>query len=443
MSGILVLGAGRSSSSLISYLQQQSKRKQWPLTVGDYSPDAANERLAAIGYGKAIRFDIHDQVLSSTAIADADVVVSLMPAHLHAEVAYHCLKHGKHLLTASYITNEMSALDAEARKKGLLFLNECGLDPGIDHMSAMQVIDRIRDKGGRLLSFESFTGGLIAPDTAPENPWRYKFTWNPRNVVMAGQSTARYLLDGGYQYIPYHQLFRRITPVSVEGVDYEGYANRDSLKYREVYGLNDISTMLRGTLRYRGFCSAWNVLVQLGCCDDSYDMELVDTMTHRQFMESFVLHRSRTVEQAICEALVLDPTGEEMKRLTWSGLFSNERVGLKSGTPAKILEHILLKKWTLHPDDRDFVVMWHRFVYELQGKSHVLHAHLTATGNNSIDTAMARTVGLPLGIATVLLMQGKIKTRGVAIPVSRDIYEPVLNELKSLGIELFEEEVSG
>jgi saccharopine dehydrogenase-like NADP-dependent oxidoreductase len=304
----------------------------------------------------------------------------------------------------------------------------------------MQVIDRIRDKGGKLISFESFTGGLIAPDTAPGNPWRYKFTWNPRNVVMAGQSTAKYLLDRSYQYIPYHQLFRRITPVTVDGVAYEGYANRDSLKYREVYGLHDIHTMLRGTLRYQGFCNAWNVLVQLGCCDDTYEMEEVETMTHRGFMESFVAHRNATVEQAICDALILDPSGPEMQRLSWSGLFSNEIVGLTGGTPARILEHILLKKWTLLNEDKDFVVMWHRFGYTLNGRRHVLHAHLTATGNNSVETAMARTVGLPLGIATCLLMDGKIATRGVAIPVTRDIYEPVLRELQSLGIELHEDD---
>jgi len=441
MPGILILGAGRSSSSLISYVQQQARLSGWDLTVGDYSEEAARERLGADSYGKAIRFDIHDQVLSASVIGEADVVVSLMPAHLHVTVAHHCLELGRHLLTASYITHEMNDLDAEARRKGLLFLNECGLDPGIDHMSAMQVIDRIRDKGGKLVSFESFTGGLIAPDTAPENPWRYKFTWNPRNVVMAGQSTAKYLLDSSYQYIPYHQLFRRITPVTVEGVAYEGYANRDSLKYREVYGLNDIQTMLRGTLRYEGFCNAWNVFVQLGCCDDTYEMEKVETMSHRQFMESFVAHGNRTVEQAICATLGLDPSGAEMQRLAWSGLFSNELVGLRAGTPARILEHILLKKWTLLDEDKDFVVMWHRFVYRQGGSLHVLHAHLTATGNNAIETAMARTVGLPLGIATCLLMDGKITTRGVAIPVSRDIYEPVLRELQSRGIELYEEVV--
>jgi saccharopine dehydrogenase-like NADP-dependent oxidoreductase len=438
MSGILILGAGRSSASLISYVQRQAKQYGWSLTIGDYALEAARERISPEGYGTAIRFDIHDRALSHAVISAADVVVSLMPAHLHVAVARLCLELGKHLLTASYVTREMAELNEKAMEKGLLFLNECGLDPGLDHMSAMQVIDRIRDSGGKLISFESFTGGLIAPDTAPDNPWRYKFTWNPRNVVMAGQSTARYLLNGTYQYIPYQQLFRRTTPVTVEGVAYEGYANRDSLNYREAYGLNDIDTMLRGTLRYKGFCSTWNILVQLGCCDDTYEMENVGAMTHRQFVESFVAHQGGPLELALANTFSLDVSGPEIKRLAWSGLFSDESVGLQSGSPARILETILLKKWTLVPGDKDFVVMWHRFVYTHEGKQEVLHAHLTATGHNAIETAMARTVGLPLGIATCLLMKGEIKTRGVAIPVSKDIYEPVLRELQSLGIALHE-----
>jgi saccharopine dehydrogenase (NADP+, L-glutamate forming) len=441
MTSILILGAGRSSSSLIAYVQRQAMQKNWQLTVGDYTYAAAQERLLPVGYGTAIRFDINDAITSKTTIASADVVVSLMPPHLHILVAKLCLALGKHLLTASYITDDMAALDMAVRQKGLLFLNECGLDPGIDHMSAMQVMDRIRGNGGQLISFESFTGGLIAPDTDPDNPWRYKFTWNPRNVVMAGQGTAKFLFNGEYQYIPYQQLFRRLTSVEVDGVAYEGYANRDSLKYREAYGLRNIQTMLRGTLRYKGFCSAWNVLVQLGCCDDSYRMENVEGMTHRDFMAAFADHRGQSVEQSVCAALSLDSDGPEMERLRWSGLFSNEHVGLDAGSPAYILEHILSKKWTLASDDRDFIVMWHRFGYTLKGKQHIGHAYLTATGKNAMETAMARTVGLPLGIATCLLMDGDIKTRGVTIPASPDIYVPVLRELHKMSIVLREDEI--
>jgi saccharopine dehydrogenase (NADP+, L-glutamate forming) len=308
-------------------------------------------------------------------------------------------------------------------------------------MSAMQVIDKIKNEGGLISSFESFTGGLIAPETDPENPWRYKFTWNPRNVVMAGQSTAKFLQDGSYKYIPYQQLFQRITPVAVPGFgEFEGYANRDSLKYVDAYGLQNCKTILRGTLRNSGYCSAWNILVQLGCCDDTFAMENVEQMTHQKFIAAFLDASPSQAEKKIAEIFSLKSGSEELRRLSWSGLFSNDLVGLKSGTPAQILEHILNKKWKLHHKDKDFIVMWHRFKYELKGKQKEIQAYFAATGENSTMTAMAKTVGLPLGIATKLLAEGKIKSRGVQIPVAKEFYDPILAELKTLGIGLEEKE---
>ncbi len=441
MNRILVLGAGRSSSSLISYLLTQANVNHWEIVVGDVSEQAATDRVANCVNGKAIRFDITDVESSKTAISSADVVVSLIPAHLHPLVAKICLAEKKHLLTASYVSDEMKLFHVEAKSNGLLFLNESGLDPGIDHMSAMQVIDKIKSRGGHLTSFESFTGGLIAPDTEPENPWRYKFTWNPRNVVMAGQGTAKFLQDGAYKFIPYQQLFQRTTPVVVPGFgEYEGYANRDSLKYLETYGLQGIKTMLRGTLRNKGYCSAWNVLVQLGCCDDSFQLEGVEKMSHQDFMKAFVSSEG-AVDEKICFMFRLSPDGEEMNRLRWSGLFSDEEIGMTKGTPAQVLEHILNKKWKLKTGDKDFIVMWHRFRFEIDGKSEEIQAYLTATGDDEINTAMAKTVGLPLAISAKLLMQGKIKSRGVVIPVIKEIYDPVLSELGELGIRLKEEKI--
>lgn len=437
---ILILGAGRSSSSLINYLLAQAKIFGWQVTVGDFSEPAAKDRIGNSPQGKAIHFDITDTELSRAAIATVDVVISLIPAHLHPLVAKICLEERKHLLTASYVSDEMKSFHNEAMVKGLLFLNECGLDPGIDHMSAMQVIDKIKADGGCLTSFESFTGGLIAPNTDPENPWRYKFTWNPRNVVMAGQSTAKYLQESQYKFIPYQQLFQRITPVKVPDFgEYEGYANRDSLKYLETYGLAGIKTMLRGTLRNKGYCSAWNVLVQLGCCDDSFQMERVGDMTHRSFINSFLdFHSSQSVEEKIASVFRLSLQGEEMKRLFWSGFFTDEKVGLDKGTPAQILEHILNKKWKLRTGDKDFIVMWHRFRYEIGGKQKEIQAYLTAMGDDETNTAMAKTVGLPLAISAKLLLQGKIKSMGVVIPVLKEIYDPLLEELSQMGIKLVE-----
>jgi saccharopine dehydrogenase (NADP+, L-glutamate forming) len=334
-------------------------------------------------------------------------------------------------------------LHDEAKRKDLLFLNECGLDPGIDHMSAMQVIDRIKSTGGKILSFDSFTGGLISPETDPENPWRYKFTWNPRNVVMAGQGTARFMQHGQFKYIPYHQLFKRTTPVMIAGLgNYEGYANRDSLQYIETYGLQGIQSMLRGTLRNTGYCAAWDVLVQLGCCDDSFRMEGLEKMTHRDFVNAFLNYDPQLmVEEKICLGFKILPNGAEMQRLRWSGFFDRELIGLKEGTPAQVLEHILNKKWKLQSGDKDMIVMWHRFVYELNGHKKEIQASLAVTGDDAVHTAMAKTVGLPIGIAAKLLMQNKISSRGVTIPVANEMYEPILKELGEMGIVFKEAEI--
>lgn len=440
MKKILVLGAGRSSSSLILYLIKNSLENDWHITVGDLSIASSRQRIGASPNAKAIEFNIENTETSKSSIRDADVVISLIPANLHPQVAKICLTEKKHLLTASYVSDELKRFDSEAKMNGLLFLNECGLDPGIDHMSAMHVIEKIKGRGGVMNSFESFTGGLIAPETDPDNPWRYKFTWNPRNVVLAGQGTAKYLQDGKYKYIPYQQLFQRATPISVpQQGEFEGYANRDSLKYVEVYGLQECKTVLRGTLRNKGYCGAWNILAQLGCCDDTYHLDGVAAMTHNDFISSYI-ESEKDAPAEICRRFGVSPNGEEMKRLNWSGLFSDEKIGLQKATPAQALEHILNKKWNLKSGDKDFIVMWHRFKYSLGGEKKEIQAWLTAVGEDETHTAMAKTVGLPIGIATKLLLQNKFRSRGVAIPVTPEFYSPILAELKELGIGLVEKE---
>jgi saccharopine dehydrogenase-like NADP-dependent oxidoreductase len=439
MKSILILGAGRSSSALIDYFLIHAGKNQWTVTIGDISIEVARDRAGKNENAIAISFDI-TQESSQQLISKYDVIISLVPAHLHPKVARHCLQFGKHLFTASYVSDEMKSFDSDAKTKGLLFLNESGLDPGIDHMSAMQVIDKIRAGGGEMTSFESFTGGLIAPDTDPENPWRYKFTWNPRNVVMAGQGTAKFLQNGQYKYIPYQQLFKRITAIRVPGLgEYEGYANRDSLKYRETYGLQKIKTMLRGTLRNKGFCGAWDIFVQLGCTDDTYLIDGIEWMTHQDFLNAFLdYHPEWTVEQKLSHRFNIKNDGPEIQRLNWSGFFDNEPIGLKEGTPAQVLEHILNKRWQLSPQDHDLVVMWHRFKYLADGAEKEIQASLVARGENSVHTAMAKTVGLPLAIAAKLLLQGKISQRGVLIPVAKEFYDPILKELGQIGIRLEE-----
>jgi saccharopine dehydrogenase-like NADP-dependent oxidoreductase len=441
MKRILVLGAGRSSSSQIQYLVEHAPTSQWHVTVGDVSVDIARQRIGTGSPAEAVQFDMNDGESGRSIIGAADIIVSLLPPKFHPLVAVRCLEAGKHLLTASYVSDEMKTLDADARGRGLLFLNECGLDPGIDHLSAMQVIDRIRQGGGAITSFESFTGGLIAPETDPGNPWRYKFTWNPRNVVLAGQGTAKYLYQGKDKFISYPQLFQRLTPIEVPGYGpYEGYANRDSLKYITTYGLTGIQTMLRGTLRNKGFCKAWNIFVQLGCCDDILPMENVGHLTHAGFIDCFLPPSSGqvTVREKLCTWFGLSAGSPEVSMLQWSGFFDETPVGLQSGTPAKILEYILNKKWKLERGDKDQIVMWHRFMYEEEGRQKEIRASLVATGTDEKYTAMAKTVGWPLAIATKLLAFDKIKSRGVVIPTTPEFYEPILDELATLGIALME-----
>ncbi len=443
MDRILILGAGRSATSLIKYLLEASKSNDWTVIVADYALQLAQEKVGNHPNGKAIAFNINKEEERDEVVRDADVVISMLPARFHPSVAEACLMFGKHLITASYVSDDMRGLDAQAKEKGLLFLNECGLDPGIDHMSAKKVIDDIRERGFELRAFESFTGGLLAPDPTDDNPWEYKFTWNPRNVVLAGQGTVKFIQEGRYKYIPYHKLFRRTEMIHIPGHGYfEGYANRDSLMYMDVYGLEGIQTLYRGTLRRPGFCKAWDIFVQLGATDDSYMLEGVHNMTHRQFMNSFLSYNPNdSVELKLAHYMGLDIDGPEMHKLRWLGLFDEESVGLRKGSPAQILEHILKKKWTIDPDVKDQIVMWHLFDYEDGGQVKRVRSAMVTNGDDAIDTAMAKTVGLPLGIATKLLLQGKIEARGVQIPITPEFYNPILSELGELGFHFIEEEV--
>lgn len=430
MRNILVLGAGRSSGALIEYLLELSVSRAWTVTVADRIPEAAASAVMNHPRGRAVFFDPGSQEETLSLIRSADVVISMLPPSWHARIAMQCLHARRHLLTASYVTPEMKALDEDARSAGLLFLNECGLDPGLDHMSAMEMIDRIHGDGGTINSFESFTGGLIAPDTDPGNPWRYKFTWNPRNVVLAGQQgDAEYLLNGESITVPYTKLFTTTISCHVPDVGaLEGYPNRDSLRYINLYGIPETRTIMRGTLRYKGFCSAWNVLVQLGCCDDTREMSGNVPATHADFIRYFLNTFDEPVADAVVRYTGIAAKGPEMECLRWSGFFDNEPIGLTSGTPAQILEHILMKRWSLNSEDLDLVVMLHRFSYGAGGREHNLQVSMSKTGTTR-HTAMATTVGLPLGVAARLLLEGRLSARGVVIPVKRELYAPILHEL--------------
>lgn len=443
MKTILILGAGRSATSLIEYLLRNAEDHGWQLRIGDYNPELAQEKCAGFINAEAFAFDINDEQQRRTEIVKCNLVVSMLPARFHPLVAEVCVDEGINLVTASYVSEEMKRLNARAKEKGVILLNECGLDPGIDHMSAMKVIDKIRAEGHELTAFETFTGGLLAPDQNDDNPWEYKFTWNPRNVVLAGQGIVKFIQEGKYKFIPYHKLFRRTEQVHIPGYGYfEGYANRDSLKYLDVYQLRGINTIYRGTFRRPGFCRAWDVFVQLGATDDSYQMEGVNEMSHRDFINSFLSYNPYdSVELKLAHYMGLDLDGLEMHRLKWAGLFNNDPVGLEEGSPAQVLEHILKKKWALNEDDRDMIVMWHKFEYLEQGEKREINSTLVAQGDDSLNTAMSKTVGLPIGIAAKLILQDKIQLSGVHIPIKPEIYEPILEELGELGFEMKEEQV--
>lgn len=445
MRHILIIGAGRSASSLIQYLLNKSEEENLHLTIGDLSLELAQRKTKNHKNATAISFDVYDPEQRKVEIQKADIVISMLPAFMHIEVAKDCIAYKKHMVTASYISDAMKALDEEAKANNLVFMNEIGLDPGIDHMSAMKVIDEIRDKGGKIILFESFCGGLVAPES-DNNLWNYKFTWNPRNVVLAGQGgAAKFIQEGTYKYIPYNKLFRRTEFMEVEGYGrFEGYANRDSLKYRSVYGLDDALTLYRGTIRRVGFSKAWNMFVTLGMTDDSYIMEDSENMTYREFTNSFLpYHPTDSVEIKLRLSLKIDQDDIMWDKLLELDLFnSNKIVGLKNATPAQILEKILSESWSLDENDKDMIVMYHKFGYEINGVEKQIDSKMVCIGDDQTYTAMAKTVGLPVAMATLQILNGNITTPGVQLPINKEVYLPILKELEEYGVIFNEKEVS-
>ncbi len=444
MRNILVIGAGKSCSYLTDYLQKKSVTENLHITIADISLENAKKSAGNHPNSAALEFDVFDETQRRQEIQKADIVVSMLPARFHIEVAKDCITYNKHMVTASYISDEMKALDLQVKEKGLVFMNEIGVDPGIDHMSAMQVIDRIRDNGAKILLFESFTGGLVAPES-DTNLWNYKFTWNPRNVVLAGQGgAAMFIQEGTYKYIPYHKLFRRTEFLTLNGNGkFEAYANRDSLKYRSVYGLEDIPTMYRGTIRKVGFSRAWNIFVQLGMTDDTYTIEGSEHMSYRDFVNLFLAYSpSDSVELKLRSYLKIDQDDIMWDKLVELDIFNKEKkIELKNATPAQMLQKILSDSWTLEETDKDMIVMHHKFGYEINGEKRQIESSLVVKGENQTYTAMAKTVGLPVAIATLKILNKEIITPGVQIPISKEVYTPILKELEEYGIKFTEKKV--
>lgn len=440
MQTILIIGAGKSSDFLIDYLLETTFTKNRKLIIADLSKEIAERRIKGQKNAIALEIDLGSENQRKGLIQKADVVVSMLPAHLHPLVAKDCLESGKHFFSASYESPVMRELSKVIVKKNLLFLNECGLDPGIDHMSAMRIIHREQSKGHQILSFKSYTGGLLATESE-DNPWKYKFTWNPRNVVRAGIGISQYMVNGEIKIVPYHKLFTRLEKITVgkEG-EFEGYPNRDSLLYRKVYGLENIQTILRGTLRRPGFCKAWNVFVQLGMTDDSFQIELPENFTKRKYLNMFLPELDgKSIEERLKNQFPW--IDEVMDKLNWLGIFGDEVLTIRKGSPAEILLGVLEKKWQLNSEDKDMIIMQHLFEVKMPTGISKLSSNFIYKGESGGYTAMAKTVGFSLGIAVDLFLDGKIKSRGLQIPVNPEIYLPILEALERSGLFFEEKEI--
>ena len=439
MKVVLVLGAGLSSSSLFRYLISHLKENDWRLIIANASIDVLSNKYGSIADVELLKLDANIKAQRQQLIARSNLVISMLPASFHVEVARDCIDAGIDLITPSYVSQEMKALHDEAIQKGVTIMNETGVDPGIDHMSAVKIMEEIDEKGGKLTSFKSFCGGLIAPES-DDNLWHYKFTWNPRNVVLAGQGgVAAFRQNKELKYIPYNQLFKRTERFEIEGYgSFDGYANRDSLKYLELYNMASVETMYRGTLRRPDFCQAWDVLVELGLTEDGYILENSQSLTPRQLLNAFLpYHPKDSVETKLQrflreDRLHLYPMFEEI------GLFDNTvPIHSEDASPARFLQALLEKSWVLKPEDKDMLVMLHEFGYLLEGRKYRLLSSMVSVGEDRHYTAMANTVGLPMAIIAKHMLKG-YRNPGVHLPIDRELYIPVLEELKTWGVEFID-----
>jgi saccharopine dehydrogenase-like NADP-dependent oxidoreductase len=423
MRKILIIGAGKSSIYLIDYLVEHATTQNWELTVADMTADLALHKTKGRANTCAVAFDIKDEKSRKALVEAFDIVISMLPAMFHSIIAQDCLELGKNLVTPSYISPAMKEMDAAVRDRGLIFMNEMGLDPGIDHMSAMELIDRLKADGKQIVSFRSHCGGLVAPES-DTNDWHYKFSWNPRNVILAGQGDGgiKWKEQGEVKEISYHQLFGHTSAIDlrVDGI-YDSYPNRDSLKYITEYGLDDVSTIYRGTLRVPPYCEAWDCLVQMG---------LTKATGHCI---------SLTREEAVDQLDLAEKPGI-LHMLTEIGVFDKNNFP-HDVPPAESLQKLLEKKWAMRPEDKDLVVMAHEIEYMDGNVKKHIQSSLYIKGADGEHTAMALTVGLPLAIVTKLILNGQISQKGVLMPKYKEIYEPVMKELEEYGV-CFKEVVS-
>ncbi len=424
MKHLLLLGAGKSATVLIEYLKNLSVQKQWKVTVADNDLSLAQSKVGEHAFTTAVQLNIQDEFARQQLIEQADLVISMMPPALHYLVAVDCISYNKHLLTASYIDTAIQQLSETIQEQKLLFLCEMGLDPGIDHMSAMQLIHHIQKEGANITSFKSHCGGLVAPES-DDNPWHYKISWNPRNIVLAGKAGATYKQEHSIVQQTYASLFQNNRVVQVnDNLSFACYPNRDSLNYMPLYGLQQAATFIRTTLRHPLFCAGWNNIIQLQLTHEE-KIAVTNGCTVADFFQQHVQHHR--LEQ-VFEQMNRNPVFAE--QLQFLGLLEHTKLNPGHYSAADVLQMLLETKLLLQPQDKDMIVMLHELEYTTANqKQYYLKSYLQVKGNNSMQTAMAKTVGLPLGIAAKLILENVIQTTGLHIPVLPEIYEPVLKEL--------------
>ncbi len=443
MKNILVLGAGQSTPYLIRHLLDRAEQNGWFVTVGDRVEAVAQSRVGDHPRGNAISIDANDQAMMASQIRKSDIVVNLLAPTFQHQVAWECVESGKHMISASYRDQQLRDLHLDAERKGILILTELGLDPGIDHISAMPLIHDIKRRGGRITSFVSYGSGVPAPDSL-SNPLKYVITWNPRNVVMSAEHGAQFLAGGKIKIVPYRLVFQRSWPVHVEGLGtMEAYPNRDSLSYQKAYGLEDAETMIRGTLRWPGWSETWSQVVRLGLPNEVLRIPQLPERTYAEVLEMF-LPRAVTgprLEQRVATHLNISPTGQIMENLRWLGLFSEEKIGGDGETAADMMIGLLRKRLVFKNGSQDMVVLQHEIdvCYPEEGmRKERVTCTMIEKGDPNGFTAMARTVGLPAAIAVELVLNDELPITGSYIPTHPAIYTPILAELKKVGLTFTE-----
>ncbi len=439
MKHILVLGAGKSTPYLINYLLERAEKYDWFITVGDVNKELTRKAVGRHPRSSSIMFDVNDTEMREAQIAKADVVVNFLPPTFQYILALDCIKQRKHMITASYQDIRMADINADAQRHGVLVLNEMGLDPGIDHMSAMSVIQQVKKEGAEIEAFRSYGSGLPAPDSI-DNPLKYAITWNPRNVVMAGETGAQYLYKGKIKILPWHEVFQRTWRIELEGIGtLEAYPNRDSMLYMKLFGLEKVHTMIRGTLRYPGWSETWLQVVRLGLPNESIRISGLRRKTYRELVEMFLpLHDpGPSLEQRVANFLNISPTGNIMEKLQWLGLFSDEKIRTAGNTSAEVLADLLSRKLQLTENQKDMVAIVHELTVKYPGNGRQrtkIRSTMIEYGKPGGFTAIAKTVGLPAAIATKLLLTGELPICGCHIPTHQAIYTRVLPELEKHGI---------